>query len=184
MSDARLTQGGLVDYEAVGKRLAELTSPDEAGSWIADAWASQYRRQTNGETDLVEVDLGTFTYLFDIAYQRVVGVYGRSAPTNAPRPAARMRGHPSYNKPGEAPTDRGHLAAHTIGGGTNINLVPQAHALNISRSWRDFERDLQKHPGRFFVVQVEYSDDSQRPSGFVYGAVQDGAFRYERLPNR
>lgn len=184
MSEARLIHDGRVDYDAVGERLAELAYSEDAGCSIADAWAEQYRRETTQETELVEIELGTFTYLYDVAHERVVGVYGRSAPTDAPRPSARMRGHPSYNRPGEAPTDRGHLAAHTIGGGTDINLVPQTHTLNVSSAWRRFERYLQKHPGTFFLVQVVYADSSQRPSAFVYGVVEEGVLRYERLSNQ
>lgn len=178
-----LIRNGRVDYEAVRERLAAPAAAGDAGPAISDAWAGQYRAETGGEAELVEVDLGTLTYLFDVAGQRVVGVYGTSAPTGAPRPNARMRGHPSYNKPGQAQTDRGHLAAHAIGGGTDMNLVPQAHALNVSRGWRDFERHLQRHLGTFFLVQVEYADETQRPSAFVYGAIRDGAFRYERFVN-
>jgi hypothetical protein len=38
--------------------------------------------------------------------------------------------------------DRCHIAAPSIGRGTDINLIPQLHALNISRDWRAFERHL------------------------------------------
>lgn len=180
-----LRRGRRIDYELVRGLLAKLEAPEQAASLIGDAWAAQYRAESTGETEVVEVELGTLTYLFDIANERVVGVHGRSAPTNAVRPAARMRGHPSYNKRGEEQTDRGHLVAHTIGGGTDINLVPQARALNVSAGWRAFERYLQEHAGAFFVVQVEYGDESQRPFALVYGVLRDdGAFQYERFLNR
>jgi hypothetical protein len=75
------------------------------------------------------------------------------------------------------------LVAHTIGGGTDINLVAQDHALNISSEWRGFERYAQEHPGTFIAVQVEYTTDQDRPSGFVYGMVRDGQFEHGQFTN-
>lgn len=71
-----------------------------------------------------------------------------------------------------------------MGGGTDINLVAQDRALNISGPWRRFERYAARNPGTFFAVQVEYADDSQRPSGFVYSIVKDGTLVYRHFDNR
>jgi hypothetical protein len=133
--------------------------------------------------ELVDVDLGTLTYLFDLASQRTLGVYGRSVPTTARRPAARLRGHPTYNGPGRAATDRGHLAAHTIGGGADINLVAQDHLLNVSGAWRSCERYAQRHPGTPFAVQARYLADDDRPHAFVYSMIRDGRFVYRKFEN-
>jgi hypothetical protein len=173
---------GRVDYQAVQKAVAVGKSAASVGQQISSAWSAQYQRECKGQTELVEVDIGSLTYLFDVAQGRVVGVYGTSAPANEPRPESRIRGHPSYNNT-ERQTDRGHLAAHTIGGGADINLAAQDHALNISKAWRDFERYGQKNPGTFFAVQVEYANDQDRPSGFVYGIVRDGQFEHQQFDN-
>jgi len=69
---------------------------------------------------LVEVDQGAVTYLFDITAARVVAVYGHSVLPHPPRSAARMRGSP-LPPPTAGPLVRGHLIAHAIGGGTDIN---------------------------------------------------------------
>jgi DNA/RNA non-specific endonuclease len=173
---------GRVDYHAVREAVAAGKSVDVLAQRISSAWAAQYQQQCKGPAELVEVNLGSLTYLFDIAQGRTVGVYGKSVPTSEARPESRMRGHPSYNH-GEKQIDRGHLAAHTIGGGADINLVAQDHALNISGAWRGFERYAQENPGTFFAVQVEYATDQDRPSGFVYGMVRDGQFEHQQFTN-
>jgi hypothetical protein len=54
-----------------GEALAEL---------LCDGRAANYRATTAGEVELVEVDQGKLTCLFDILNAGTVGVYGRSAP--------------------------------------------------------------------------------------------------------
>ena len=171
---------GRVDYNAI--KNAAQDSPDVLGRQLSSAWAAQYRQESHAKTELVEISLGSMTYLFDVAQGRTVGVYGQSAPNSDPRPESRIRGHPSYNRGGNQ-TDRGHLAAHTIGGGADLNLVAQDHALNISGSWRAFEREAQANPGTFFAVQVEYQGNSDYPSGFVYGIERDGQFEHQEFAN-
>src|SRR5919204_1345865 len=94
---------GAVDYEALA---AAGIGADVFDDILPAAWAAEYRLLVP-TAELVDVDLATLTYLFDLTAQRTLGVYGRSAPTIAPRPAARLRGHPSYNRPGRASTDPG-----------------------------------------------------------------------------
>jgi DNA/RNA non-specific endonuclease len=173
---------GRIDYTQFQALIADGGDPARLASALSDAGAADYRAHTD-HVELVEVDLGTLTYLFDIAQQRLVGVYGTSAPTSAPRSHARIKGHPSPNRPGGAQIDRGHVAAHSIGGGADINLVPQLHTLNISGEWRAFERHLQTNPGTFFAVQIEYDDDSQQPARFVYSILRNGEFISQRFVN-
>jgi hypothetical protein len=49
-----------------------------------------------------------------------------------------MRGFPL--PPNTPAVIRGHLVAHSIGGGTDINLIPQDARLNLSGGWRSLER--------------------------------------------
>jgi hypothetical protein len=170
---------GAVDYEALA---ASGIGADVFDDILPSAWAAEYRLLVP-MAELVDVDLETLTYLFDLTVERTLGVYGRSAPTTAPRPAARLRGHPSYNRPGRAATDRGHLAAHTIGGGADINLVAQDHLVNVSGAWRSFERYLQRNPGTLFAVQARYLADDDRPQAFVYSMIRDGRFVYREFRN-
>ena len=170
---------GALDYEALAAAEVDADVFDDV---LGSAWVAEYRLLVPA-AELVEVDLGTLTYLFDLTAERTLGVYGRSAPTSAPRPAARLRGHPSYNGAGRAATDRGHLAAHTIGGGADINLVAQDHLLNISGAWRSFERYAQRHPGTPLAVQARYRADDDRPHAFVYSMIRDGRFVYRTFRN-
>lgn len=149
---------------------------------LSDGWAGAYRARTSGETELVDVDQGALTYLFDIAAARVVGVYGRAAPTDIPRPAARMRGFPLPPSTGDKFV-RGHLVAHAIGGGTDINLVPQSAALNLSGAWRRLERLAQVQSGSFLAVEVSYDDDSQTPSRFTYLVAAAGVLTFGSFTN-
>jgi hypothetical protein len=155
---------------------------EELADLLSDGWASAYRATTRGEVELVEVDQRALTYLFDISYARVVGVYGRSASRTGEYPSTRMRGFPLPRS--ERRLVRGHLAAHTVGGGTDINLVPQDAALNVSGAWRRLERWAQARPGAFLAVEVSYDDDSQTPAGFVYLVAAEGELRCERFANR
>ena len=108
---------------------------------ICDAWISEYLSEAGADPeDLVAVDPGKgFNYIFDLAgslrgtpagrVPRVIGVWGVSQPAGG-RDHSRMRGHP---RPARYTDDRGHLIAHTAGGGYDINLVPMDAALN--RGW-------------------------------------------------
>jgi DNA/RNA non-specific endonuclease len=158
---------GRLDEEALAQRLS-------------DGWAVAYRAR-GGDCELVEVDQGHLTYLFDINAARVVGVWGRAVSTMAPRPATRMRGFPL--PPSDGQLVRGHLVAHAIGGGTDINLISQSARLNVSGAWRRLERLAQSNPGAFLAIEVGYSDDSQTPSRFTYVLAVDGTLTIESFAN-
>jgi hypothetical protein len=176
-----LTDGDF-DYDALKQDFDHgLIDEQTLAVRLSDGWASSYRAACK-ITELVEVDQGELTYLFDISAQRVVGVYGRSAPTDLPRPSSRMRSFPL--PPSATNVVRGHLAAHSIGGGTDINLIPQDAALNISAGWLRLERLAQANPGCFFAIEIGYGDESQTPASFTYLVVADGAVTYERFTNR
>src|ERR1700747_173402 len=67
---------------------------DALADLLSDGWAAGYRATTAGEVELVEVEQEKLTFLFDVAYARVVGVYGSSGPPRGEYPTARMRGFP------------------------------------------------------------------------------------------
>lgn len=126
-------------------------------------WAAGYERQTGNS--LVEVELGPYVYSFDIAAQRLVCARGHSIAPSAPRDASRQRGHP----PAPAGDHKGHVFAHSIGGGMDINLVPQLAAVNLGREWRAIETLAAENLGMAVAVRLIYDDDSQRPAAFEYG---------------
>lgn len=169
---------GRVDYSAIAQ--IAVASPDVLGEELASAWSAQYYSECPGKTELVDVKIGTMTYVFDIANSRTIGVYGTSAPNDDPRPEYRIHNSLSLGNPKDV---RGHLAADSMGGGTDLNLVRQDGTLNNSGAWRAFEIYAQKNPGTFFAVQVEYEGDTDRPSGFVYGIMRDSQFEHQRFSN-
>src|SRR3990172_7899340 len=61
-------------------------------SRVAD-WIYEYQEAFD-DTEIVEVVLDTFVYLFDLSYKRVVAAYGISVDQNQRRDKARMAGHP------------------------------------------------------------------------------------------
>lgn len=150
-----------------------------AAPQIASQWGAAYERQSDNE--IVCVDLGTFTYGFDIAAERLVYVIGT---TGAPqtRDRSRQQGSP---KPSEKDDEKGHVIATSLGGGMDINLIPQARSVNRGKGsrWASIERELAKRPGSVIAIHLIYSDDSQRPASFEFGYESDSGFRVEHIDN-
>jgi hypothetical protein len=169
---------GQTDYDEI-KALFDAGRFDDRtlGERLSNEWASSYRARARpgNDPELVEVDQRELRYLFDVTLARVVGVYGKSAPTSAARPGARMREFPL--PPDTPAVIRGHLVAHSIGGGTDINLIPQNARLNLSAGWRRLERLAQAHPGCFISVEARYEDLSQTPTASWLLHIGRGALR-------
>jgi hypothetical protein len=132
-------------------------------------WCDEYYL-ANPAADMVQVDLdesaSSFSYLFDIQLERVLAAFGVPIYSKHKRDASRMAGHPLANA---GKFHRGHLMAHSIGGGTDINLVPQLGKLNIGafRVLERMVRDLAKQNLRsFYFVRPLYGDRSQMPGRF------------------
>ena len=189
-----------IDYAG----LFRVTARDDApgvGPFVdalTDAWLDSYRRETAGQRDIVQIAFEELTYLYDATTSpgidepdnRVLAVWGRSRAPSGPRDSSRLRGHPSPQRDNAEAVDRGHLAAHAIGGGYDLNLIPQLASLNRGRSaeghvWRELERYCATHPGTFFFVRAIYSDITDHPSGLDYGVLlSDGELRVETFDNR
>jgi hypothetical protein len=144
-------------------------------------WANQYPAK-GGE--LLTVTLGgpmgqegAVSTLFDLRSptsktdNRVVAVWGisRAEPAST-RDTTRMAGFLggvwSDNYPGR---DRGHFFAHTMGGGTDINLFPQRASVNRGGEWRRMERYAAANPGTFCFIRPIYSDGRWTPAELEYG---------------
>lgn len=136
---------------------------------LVPVWCDDYYFK-NPKAELVSVDLqdsGTsFTYVFDIALERTIVAYGVPIFAKHRRDASRMAGHPLS---AGSEFHRGHLMAHSIGGGTDINLVPQLGKLNIG-AFRVLERkvrDMAKQNLRcLYFVRPIYANKSQTPARF------------------
>jgi hypothetical protein len=154
---------------------------------LVPLWCDDYYF-TNPSAELVSVDLddsGTaFTYIFDIHRKRTIVAFGVPIFSKHQRDASRMAGHPL-----SAGTQfhRGHLMAHSIGGGTDINLVPQLGKLNIGE-FRRLERrvrDLAKDNVRcLYFVRPIYTNTTDIPASFEQCVIlPSGALNYASHKN-
>jgi hypothetical protein len=163
-------------------RLTELllsvsssTAPDAFASgvtpYLTDEWLDDYARSAPSR-DIVETTLDRFSYLFDIAQQRLIAAWGVSAGRHgAPRPAARMAGHPLSEGPRY---HRGHAIPHTLGGGTDMNLVSQLGSMNIG-PFRALERQAVATPGALYFTHWIYAGpDPQKPLEIEQGLLYPG----------
>ena len=127
-------------------------------------WASQYSG-TAGELLTVTLggkqgENGAVSTMFDLqpkksgTHNRVVAVWGLSKAEPAEtrdksRMAGFLQGAWSLAYPGR---DRGHFFAHTMGGGTDINLFPQLASVNRGGEWRRMEQYAADNPGTFCFI--------------------------------
>ena len=175
-------------------RLAQLLgamSKDSTGDWdeivdhLRESWISDYSGK-HGASDLVEVTTSGFNYLFDITAERLICAWGISRGRNGKaRDEARMRGHPLSAGP---TYHRGHAIAHSLGGETDINLVPQLGSVNVG-SFRTLEKEAVGTLGALYFTYWIYSveakpEESQKPSSVEQGLLtRDGSARIVPHPN-
>jgi len=144
---------------------------------LVEAWLNDYARSA-GNYDIVETKSDGFSYLFDISAERLIAAWGLSKGKDAsPRSiiATRMKGHPLTNMVGGKRYHRGHAIPHTMGGRTDINLVPQLGLINSGR-FQELERLAVATPGSLYFTYWRYPDArTQRPSGVEQGCLIAGS---------
>lgn len=166
---------------------------------LVDQWISEYRASTVWDAQVLEIQQGTVTYLFDAApslerheggaEDRVVVAWGRSSAPADRRDRNRLAGLvPLPSRWSARELDRGHLVGHSLGGGLDLNIVPQSAALNRGHSaegrrWRSLERAATARPGTPLFVRPIYSDPSWRPAAFEYGLLRADGLQVERFSN-
>ena len=159
------------------------------GASMSKATADVYRRRWGRDRDLVTFrGQNDFRYLFDLSSfgeivdsvpaDRVVAAWGASRPDRRIGSRNAMRRFPLPTRPGQ-PLDRGHLISLAMGGGENVNLVPQASRLNRGWSeqgkrWRALERLAERTVDLFVYIEVLYDDLTDVPSGFTYRIFDNG----------
>jgi len=139
--------------------------------YLIDVWLSDYHYLRSG-SEIVETTVDTFSYLFDIAAERLIAAWGISKGRHAgARDKSRMAGHPlsagrRYH--------RGHAIPHTLGGPTDINLVPQLGSVNIG-NFRVLEKRAVATPGSlYFSYWVYPRSPSQTPIRVEQGLLVPG----------
>jgi hypothetical protein len=171
----------MIDYVPLIEKTRSISDGQLSGAWdhvakqLIGLWLDDYTR-FNRTTDIVETAAGNGSYLFDISAQRLVAAWAVSVGRHAgPRDASRMAGHPlsagrHYH--------RGHAIPHTLGGPTDINLVPQVGKVNIG-PFRPLERKAVATPGSLYFTYWKYrGNSSQTPTGvdqglFIAGGAAD-----------
>ena len=140
--------------------------------YLSEIWLGEYGRSAR-ESEIVQVTLDDgFSYLFDIAAGRLIAAWGisRGKHTGA-RPSSRMAGHPLSAGP---LYHRGHAIPHTLGGGTDINLVAQLGSVNIG-PFRPLEKKAVATPGALYYTYWIYGNSRrQTPSAVEQGLLVPG----------
>lgn len=153
-------------------------SPDDGFArkvvpYIVDVWLDDYARNGH-QSEIVETTVSEFSYLFDIPAQRLIAAWGISKGRHgAARDSSRMAGHPLSAGP---LYHRGHAIPHTLGGPTDINLVPQLARINIG-PFRPLEKKAVATPGSLYFTYWTYfgpatgpaATPSQMPTGVDQG---------------
>jgi hypothetical protein len=157
--------------------LTEAVVTSRLAPCLVETWLNDYGRLTR-EYDVVETKDQGFSYLFDISAERLIAAWGLSKGKDlSPRAiiAARMKGHPLTNTVGGKRYHRGHAVPHTMGGRTDINLVPQLGLIN-SGPFQELERLAVATPGSIYFTYWSYPDfRTQRPSGVEQGCLIAGS---------
>jgi hypothetical protein len=151
---------------------AERVFADRVIPALVDAWLDDYTR-SSPSANIVETTAGGFSYLFDIAHERLIAAWGISRGAHgAPRDKSRMAGHPLSAGPHY---HRGHAIPHSLGGPTDINLVPQLGSVNVG-PFRRLEREAVASPGALYFTYWRYGrPDAQTPNGVEQGLLRPGA---------
>lgn len=188
-------------YRRIAEGLAQPVSYAAAVAELGEAlealWVAEYPK-TGGELLTVTLggragEEGAVSTLFDLQPKgsarddRVVAVWGLSRREPAgTRDIGRMAGYLSgvwsATYPGR---DRGHFFAHTMGGGTDINLFPQLASVNRGGEWRRMERFAARNPGTFCFIRPVYAGSGWVPAELEYGLYRPPAFTFwgNRFPN-
>ena len=105
--------------------------------------------------------------MLDIFQERLIAAWGISkGKRDEVRDKSRMKGHPlgagkEYH--------RGHAIPHTLGGGTDINLVAQRGSINIG-AFRVLEKKAVNTPGALYFSYWEYQNlSTQTPTRVQQG---------------
>ncbi len=194
-------QTSQIPYKQV---VAEATDPSgvvilkELIRILEDEWLSAYSDMCCHDPNVLQFPDQGFTFLFDqasanssAAEDRLVAAYGCSTVQCKQRDNSRMRGFlgGGIEIPGKGKFDKGHVLAHVIGGGLDVNLFPQRPELNrgwseAGKVYRRMEEYAANNPGTFVFSRMIYEDESWVPVSLEYGALlPDGKLWVEWFEN-
>jgi hypothetical protein len=194
-----------IDYEAL-LRAAGDREGDELITFVIetlkDCWIDDYWDMVEHKPYILDVPDRGFNFLFDLTLathdkndpdrpdDRVVAAYGRSRQVEDKRDASRIRGFGAIGDKTRGPIDKGHFAAHSMGGALDINIFPQRAEVNRGRSvegkrYRKMEIYAAQHPGTLIFSRPIYADTSWTPHALDYGLLllPERRIWAERFPN-
>ena len=166
----------MLDYAGLTELTRDVDLSDErpyaqALDALVGMWLDDYNRRAPS-LDVVETTYGDFAYLFDVKHGRLIAAWGISRGKHAgARDKSRMAGHP---KGAGERYHRGHAIPHTLGGLTDINLVPQLGRINVG-PFRELEKLAVATPGALYFTYWKYPRSaSQQPTGVDQGLLRPG----------
>lgn len=139
---------------------------------LVTSWRAAYVAQVPG-ADIVFVDDGPATYMFDIGMDRLIAAWAVSAGRD---PHARDKYRQQKSLIGLSPDyHRGHAIPHRMGGGMDINIVPQLARTNLDETFRLQETNAIALPGSLYFTHWNYGKgDSQVPISVDQGLLKPG----------
>lgn len=168
----------MINYSSIS---AAGNGPSSMISDLVSLWIDDYCSNLSSH-EILEVNLGHCSYLFDNTADRVIAAWGVSyGKSSEARDKSRMAGHPLGNGKNY---HRGHAIPHTMGGGTDINLVPQLGKVNIG-PFRVLERKAVAAPNSLYFTYWKYPNKTtQTPSAVDQGfAAPGGALEVSSFNN-
>lgn len=166
-----------MSYQALQSIVARMRPGSEdwqdAVSLLTQEWLDEYQRSSEA-TNIVVAKANDFSYLFDIAAERLIAAWGISqGRSNERRDTSRQQGHPLSEGP---LYHRGHAIPHTLGGGLDINILAQFGRINIG-PFRPLEKRAVATPGSLYFTNWTYlgsGPQGQTPTGVVQGLLVAG----------
>ena len=156
-------------------------------------WLDHYLAMLPHQHNVHRITLEGFEYLWDLSSElvrhgnlhasdavddRLVAAHGVSQLNTLSRDDARLRRRTlgpidEVDPKQRLPYDRGHAIGHKLGGGLDINIIPQSRAMNRGGAWRQMERYCQEHSGTYFFCRPIYNGLSSHPAEIEFGILKD-----------
>ena len=156
-------------------------------------WLDAYIAMLPHRHNVHRIEIDGFQYLWDLSVElvkkgvitasdavddRLIAVHGTSRPNEKSRNDSRLRGRTLgpvevVEADKRLAYDRGHAVGHKLGGGLDINIIPQTRKMNRGGLWRNMERYCQEHPGVYFFCRPIYIGFSSHPAEIEFGILQD-----------
>jgi hypothetical protein len=184
-----------IDYNAF---LASGPTADLAGTRefliqeLPYVWLDVYIAMRPHQQNVHRIEIEGFEYLWDFSSElvaqgvlrpseavddRLIAAHGVSRVATEPREDSRLRGRTLgpvevVDASHRLPYDRGHTIDHVLGGGLDINIIPQSRAMNRGGTWRRMERYCRDHPGTYFFCRPIYQGLCSHPAEIEFGILK------------